>query len=65
MFPDATDQVIRNANVQRAIAPVRHDVDPPAHPKIIDMPGEQDVDGRDGPGHDDRASSARNGLSPE
>ena len=31
MFPDATDEVAGHADVERAVASVRHDIDPAAH----------------------------------
>jgi hypothetical protein len=40
MFPDATDQIVGDANVKRSIVLVRHDVDPSADPTIIDMTSE-------------------------
>ena len=48
MFEDPTCKIARHAGVERAVWPVRHDVDPAA-PHLRMLHG---VDGRDKPGHD-------------
>jgi hypothetical protein len=64
MLPNAANQVAGDTDVQSAIPPIGHDVDPSCHARTICECGEEDVDGRHKASHDDEPIGRRVKLAP-